>query len=84
MTDRTNTELPAVPIPSSYWVIANRLLAGEYAGAPTQAEAPKLGVLDAGSIFIDLTEKRRGLRPYAAAFLPWRKMQATWRTVCQS
>ena len=73
MTDRTNTELPAVPIPSSYWVIANRLLAGEYAGAPTQAETrAKLGAfLDAGiDVFIDLTEEDvEGLRPYAADLL---------------
>ena len=55
-------------IPDSYWVLPGLLLAGEYPGAPTEAEArEKLrGLLDAGvRVFIDLTEVGEyGLRPY--------------------
>lgn len=55
-------------IPDSYWVIPGLLLAGEYPGARTDAEArPKLGaLLDAGvRVFVDLTEAGEyGLRPY--------------------
>jgi predicted protein tyrosine phosphatase len=55
-------------IPDSYWVIPDKLLAGEYPGARTEAEArAKLrALLDAGvRAFIDLTEAGEyGLRPY--------------------
>lgn len=54
------------PIPDSYWVVDGLLLAGEYAGAPTAAEARhKLeALLDAGiCAFFDLTEKGE-LSPY--------------------
>ena len=56
------------PIPNSYWVSDNRLLAGEYPGAWDAAEArDKLGrLLDAGiRSFVDLTESHE-LVPYAA------------------
>lgn len=56
------------PIADSYWVIPNLLLAGEYPGARTEAEARmKLGaLLDAGvRAFVDLTEAGEyNLRPY--------------------
>lgn len=55
-------------ISDSYWVIPGKLLAGEYPGARTEAEArAKLGaLLDAGvRTFIDLTEAGEyNLRPY--------------------
>jgi hypothetical protein len=54
------------PIPDSYWVVDGLLLAGEYAGAPTDAEArPKLeALLEAGiRAFFDLTEDGE-LSPY--------------------
>jgi protein-tyrosine phosphatase len=54
------------PIPDSYWVVDGLLLAGEYAGASTAAEARhKLeALLDAGiRAFFDLTEEGE-LSPY--------------------
>jgi hypothetical protein len=70
LIDRSGREHPPVPISSSYWVLADRLLAGEYAGAPTREETlVKLAAfLEAGiDVFIDLTEEDvEGLRPYAA------------------
>jgi protein-tyrosine phosphatase len=55
-------------IPDSYWVTPGMLLAGEYPGARTDAEArAKLrALLDAGvRLFIDLTEAGEyNLRPY--------------------
>ena len=54
------------PIPDSYWVEPDRLLAGEYPGARKQAEArEKLdALLDAGvRAFVDLTESHE-LTPY--------------------
>lgn len=56
------------PIPNCYWVEPGRLLAGEYPGATTPAEARrKLALfLDAGvDVFIDLTEPGE-LVPYEA------------------
>ena len=55
------------PIPDSYWVIPERLLAGEYPSSLKDAEArAKLAaLLDAGvRSFVDLTETEDGLRPY--------------------
>jgi hypothetical protein len=55
------------PIPDSYWVIPGKLLAGEYAGQPTDVGAiDRLKrFLNAGvNAFIDLTEANEGLRPY--------------------
>lgn len=54
------------PIPSSYWVTAGALLAGEYPGAIDPAEARRKleAILDAGvRSFVDLTEFHE-LRPY--------------------
>jgi protein-tyrosine phosphatase len=48
------------PIPDSYWVVDELLLAGEYAGAATAANARRKleALLDAGiRAFFDLTEK---------------------------
>lgn len=56
------------PIPDSYWVSSGRLLAGEYPGARDPESARKrieairaVGV----NFFLDLTEERESLRPYA-------------------
>ena len=59
---------PATPIDDSYWVIPNRLLAGEYPGQLDELAARRKvqSFLDAGvTAFIDLTEAgERGLKPY--------------------
>ncbi len=55
-----------VPIPDAYWVVPGRLLAGEYAGAPTdaQAQAKLRRFLAAGvTCFVDLTQEGE-LHPY--------------------
>jgi hypothetical protein len=61
-------EWPDHPIPDSYWVEPGRLLAGEYPGGRTDAEAQeKLSrLLDVGvREFLDLTEAGEyALRPY--------------------
>jgi protein-tyrosine phosphatase len=58
------------PIPDSYWVLIDRLLAGEYPGARSPGEARRKlrRLLDAGvSYFLDLTEDGEyGLEPYAS------------------
>jgi protein-tyrosine phosphatase len=54
------------PIPDSYWVVPNKLLAGEYPGAPTEeaARAKVRKFLEAGvTHFFDLTEPHE-LAPY--------------------
>lgn len=56
------------PIPSSYWVIPGQLCAGEYPGAPLDMTARvKLTHLRNAGIttYIDLTQGRDGLNPYA-------------------
>lgn len=56
------------PIPDSYWIEKGKLLAGEYPGAESEAEArEKLrAFLEAGvTYFIDLTEEHELLEPYA-------------------
>jgi len=58
--------VPAPPIPNSYWVEPGRLLAGEYPGSMSRAEALNRvqALLRAGvNSFIDLTEARE-LPPY--------------------
>ena len=56
------------PIPDSYWVQPGALLAGEYPGAPDDAEAAaKVAALLAAGVtmFVDLTQEgEHGLRPY--------------------
>jgi hypothetical protein len=55
------------PIPASYWVIEQQLLAGEYPGAgeAAAARARLERFLDAGiRSFIDLTKERYDLEPY--------------------
>ena len=57
------------PLPNSYWVDPGRFAAGEYPGAksPDEAAARLRTLLQAGiDHFIDLTETRDGLEPYAA------------------
>lgn len=69
MRNRKSEEAAALatPIPNSYWVEPGRLLAGEYPGALSTAEAVKRieQFLKAGvTSFIDLTEEEE-LPPYA-------------------
>lgn len=57
------------PAPNSYWVVPNRLAAGEYPGAKSsrhrEAVAKVTALLDAGiDHFIDLTEAKEPLNPY--------------------
>jgi protein tyrosine phosphatase (PTP) superfamily phosphohydrolase (DUF442 family) len=57
----------STPIPDSYWVVPNRLLAGEYPGATTEKRArEKIARLIAAGIrtFVDLTEDSEPLAPY--------------------
>ena len=57
------------PIPNSYWVIPGSFAAGEYPGAwSAEDAAAKLRTLLLAGVdcFIDLTEARDGLEPYAA------------------
>jgi protein-tyrosine phosphatase len=57
----------AVPIPSSYWVLPGRFLAGEYPGAKAEAEAQQKvqQFLQSGvGFFVDLTCENE-LSPYA-------------------
>ncbi len=62
--------LSSGPIPDSYWVKPNQLLAGEYPRTKDEAESRlKLRrFLEAGvNFFLDLTEpSERGLKPYTA------------------
>jgi protein-tyrosine phosphatase len=56
-----------LPIPASYWVVPERLLAGEYPGALTEREAAaRLAAFhDTGvTSFVDLTEEHEWLPPY--------------------
>ena len=56
------------PIPNSYWVRLGCFAAGEYPGAQYPAEAAgrlKAFVKSGISHFVDLTEVRDGLEPYA-------------------
>ncbi len=58
------------PIPDSYWVVPERLLAGEYPGAASNdAAEAKLALFHEAGVdgFVDLTEAGEyGLSPYAA------------------
>ncbi len=57
----------AAPIPDSYWLLDNQLLAGEYPGAEHESAARRKleRFLDAGiRSFIDLTQRRDELVPY--------------------
>ena len=56
-----------VPLPDSYWLLDGQLLAGEYPGSWTRADATeKLGLFLAAGIrtFIDLTEETDPLNRY--------------------
>lgn len=60
------TDFPAVPLANSYWVVPGRVLAGEYPGAPLDADTDERidRLLQAGvSAFIDLTAPGE-LTPY--------------------
>ena len=62
------TDSPRRPIPNSYWVVPGRFAAGEYPGHwnAAEAEAKLMRMLDACiDHFIDLTQSRDNLRPYA-------------------
>ena len=57
---------PDRPSPNSYWVVPNRLAAGEYPGAwqPAEAAAKLKALVNAGiTHFIDLTEPGELLGP---------------------
>jgi protein-tyrosine phosphatase len=57
-----------VPVPDSYWVVAGRLLAGEYPGAKVEAEAlERIRAFQTAGVtsYVDLTEEDEGLTPYA-------------------
>jgi protein-tyrosine phosphatase len=57
------------PIPDSYWVSPDHLLAGEYPSARRESQARKklAGLLDAGvRSFVDLTDPDDDLEPYEA------------------
>ena len=57
-------------MPNSYWVIRDRLAAGEYPGSrsPVEAAGRLSTFLEAGiDYFIDLTESEEGLEPYGEA-----------------
>ncbi|MGH8267892.1 MAG: ADP-ribosylglycohydrolase family protein [Steroidobacteraceae bacterium] len=59
---------PKVPLPNSYWVLPERLLAGEYPGgaSPEATRARLQRLLDAGvGFFLDLTQPGE-LEPYHA------------------
>ncbi|MFK5955522.1 MAG: protein-tyrosine phosphatase family protein [Planctomycetota bacterium] len=61
------------PIEHCYWVIPGKLLAGEYPGAvdPIAAQEKVKTLIKAGvGAFIDLTEPRDGLMPYAEWVAP--------------
>jgi protein-tyrosine phosphatase len=61
------------PIPDSYWIVPGKLLAGEYPGAKLEADAiPRLAAFAAAGVtsFIDVTEEREGLTPYAHLLPP--------------
>jgi ADP-ribosylglycohydrolase len=62
------TVIAARPIPNSYWAIDHHILAGEYPGAKSDAEArTKIRALLSSGVrlFVDLTEEgESGLRPY--------------------
>jgi ADP-ribosylglycohydrolase len=63
--------LPPTPLPNSYWVLPGRLLAGEYPGSMSRAEAMERiqRLLRAGiTSFIDLTEE--GELPQYEPLLP--------------
>jgi ADP-ribosyl-[dinitrogen reductase] hydrolase len=60
------TDFPAVPLANSYWVLPGRMLAGEYPGAPLDADTDERidRLLQAGvDAFIDLTAPGE-LTPY--------------------
>jgi len=66
------TGWPPLPLPATYWVVPGRLLAGEYPGSPSRAEAMERlrRVLTAGiTCFVDLTEP--GELPSYEALLPF-------------
>jgi len=63
---------PPLPLPATYWVVPGRLLAGEYPGSPSRAEAMERlrRLLTAGvTCFVDLTEP--GELPSYEALLPF-------------
>jgi hypothetical protein len=58
--------------PDCYWVVPDRLLAGQYPGHPDAdlARTKLAALLDCGvRTFLDLTEEDEGLVPYEAALL---------------
>lgn len=69
--DSAGAETPPTPIANSYWVLPGRLLAGEYPGSVSRAEAlDRIHRLQQAGVnsFIDLTEE--GEMPPYDPFLP--------------
>ncbi|MCY4630385.1 MAG: hypothetical protein OXE75_05795 [bacterium] len=68
MNTTRRSDRPDRPLANTYWVVPGRFLAGEYPGAPyRQAATEKLRTLLGAGIdhFIDLTQRRDRLVPYA-------------------
>ena len=68
MNATSSSDRPDRPLPNTYWVVPGRFLAGEYPGATyRQAAAEKVRTLLQAGIdhFIDLTQRRDRLAPYA-------------------
>ena len=68
MNATSSSDRPDRPLANTYWVVPGRFLAGEYPGATyRQAAADKLRTLLRAGIdhFIDLTQRRDRLAPYA-------------------
>ena len=68
MNATRRSDRPDRPLPNTYWVVPGRFLAGEYPGATyRQAATDKLRTLLGAGInhFIDLTQRRDRLAPYA-------------------
>ena len=68
MNATSSSDRPDRPLANTYWVVPGRFLAGEYPGATyRQAAADKLRTLLQAGInhFIDLTQRRDRLAPYA-------------------
>jgi protein-tyrosine phosphatase len=64
------------PIPESYWVVPNELLAGEYPRTPHEIPSKKKiesFIASGVKAFIDLTEEDESLEPYAHLLQPYEK-----------
>jgi hypothetical protein len=70
--NRGDDEAPPRPLPNTYWVVPNRILAGEYPGGVDDMDArARIGLLQQAGFdaFFDLTEEGE-LPPYQHLLLP--------------